>query len=183
MSPLAESHLVPPPILERIARLRVPLGFVVGVIAIALARPTESTLLLGVPIAVAGELVRIWAAGHVEKGREVTSSGPYRWVQHPLYVGSAMLGAGFVMATGSALIALVVAAYLGLTLTAAIKSEEVWLEDRFGEEYDRYRFGSSPDAGRPFSVARVRRNREHHAVAGLLVVVVLLWLRMVTGGG
>ena len=28
-----------------------------------------------------------WAAGHLHKSREVTSSGPYRWLAHPLYVG------------------------------------------------------------------------------------------------
>ena len=42
----------------------------------------------------AGEALRMWAAGHLNKSREVTSSGPYRFVAHPLYVGSSMMGAG-----------------------------------------------------------------------------------------
>ena len=29
----------------------------------------------------AGEALRLWAAGHLEKGKEVTRSGPYRWVR------------------------------------------------------------------------------------------------------
>ncbi len=168
-------------ILARTARLRVPLGFVVGVVAIALARPSVTTLMLGVPIAVVGEGVRIWAAGHLEKGQEVTSSGPYRWVRHPLYVGSSIIGAGFIVAAGSPLIALAVALYLGLTIMAAIKSEEAWLAERFGATYDRYRAGTSSEADRAFSLDRAMRNREYRAVAGLVIVVGLLWLRAASG--
>ena len=168
-------------ILARTARLRVPLGFVVGVVAIALARPSVTTLMLGVPIAVVGEGVRIWAAGHLEKGKEVTSSGPYRWVRHPLYAGSSVIGVGFIVAAGSPLIALAIAIYLGLTITAAIKSEEAWLAERLGVAYDRYRAGTSSEADRAFSLDRAMRNREYRAVAGLVIVVGLLWLRAASG--
>ena len=167
-------------ILARTARLRVPLGFVVGVVAIALARPSVTTLMLGVPIAVVGEGVRIWAAGHLEKGKEVTSSGPYRWVRHPLYAGSSVIGVGFIVAAGSPLIALAIAIYLGLTITAAIKSEEAWLAERLGVAY-RYRAGTSSEADRAFSLDRAMRNREYRAVAGLVIVVGLLWLRTASG--
>ena len=165
--------------LTRTARLRVPLGFVVGVVAIALARPSVSTLMIGVPIAVVGEGVRVWAAGHLEKGQEVTSSGPYRWLRHPLYAGSSVIGVGFIVAAGSPVSALIVATYLALTLTAAVKSEDAWLSERFGVVYDRYRAGASPEADRAFSLDRAMRNREYRAVAGLVIVVGLLWLRAV----
>ena len=72
---------------RRLARLRVPLGFVIGTLVLWLARPTWSLLAFGTVLAVAGESVRVWAAGHLEKSREVTRSGPYRWFRHPLYVG------------------------------------------------------------------------------------------------
>ena len=94
--------------LIRVARLRVPVGFIVGIMTIAMARPTYVTLAVGVPIVVIGEALRIWAAGHLEKKREVTNSGPYRWLSHPLYVGSSILGIGFVVATGTVLAAVVV---------------------------------------------------------------------------
>ena len=41
-----------------------------------------------------GEALRIWAAGHLEKGREVTASGPYRLTRHPLYLGSSIIASG-----------------------------------------------------------------------------------------
>ncbi len=60
-------------VLRRIVRLRVPLGFVFGVAAVWLSRPTWNSLAFGTTIAVIGEAVRVWAAGHLEKGREVTA--------------------------------------------------------------------------------------------------------------
>ena len=74
--------------MARLARLRVALGFVCGALVLWLAQPTAGSLLAGGAVAVVGEALRIWAAGHLNKSREVTSSGPYRWFAHPLYVGS-----------------------------------------------------------------------------------------------
>jgi len=85
-----------------LARYRVRLGFVAAIGALVLAKPTMRTLALGGAIAIAGELLRVWAAGHLEKGREVTVSGPYRLTRHPLYVGSSIMGLGFAVASNSA---------------------------------------------------------------------------------
>jgi protein-S-isoprenylcysteine O-methyltransferase Ste14 len=167
-------------VLIRVARLRVPIGFIVGILAIAMARPTYVTLVIGAPIVVVGEALRIWAAGHLEKKREVTNSGPYRWSRHPLYVGSSILGIGFAIATGTVLVAAVVVGYLGMTLTAAIKTEEAFLREQFGGLYDQYKSGLLPDTHRSFSVARAIRNREYRAVLGLLIVAAILWSRAST---
>ena len=167
-------------VLIRVARLRVPIGFIVGIMTIAMARPTYVTLAVGVPIVVIGEALRIWAAGHLEKKREVTNSGPYRWSCHPLYVGSSILGIGFAIATGTVLVAAVVVGYLGMTLTAAIKTEEAFLREQFGGLYDQYKSGLLPNAHRSFSVARAIRNREYRAVLGLLIVAAILWSRVST---
>src|SRR5688572_25760170 len=120
--------------LRVLARLRVPLGFASAVAAFWLARPSLRSLLTGIVIAVAGEGLRVWAAGHIEKGREVTRSGPYRWVRHPLYLGSAIMAAGFVVAARDLVVAAVVAAYMVITLLAAIRTEEATLDDRFAGE-------------------------------------------------
>jgi protein-S-isoprenylcysteine O-methyltransferase Ste14 len=134
-------------------------------------------LAAGAAIACVGEAVRVWAAGHLEKAREVTRSGPYRLVRHPLYVGSSLMGAGFVVAAGDLGVAILVAAYLGLMLTAAIRSEERFLRQRFGDEYDRYAAGEAAETGRRFSLERAWRNREHRAVAGLAAVLGILWAK------
>jgi protein-S-isoprenylcysteine O-methyltransferase Ste14 len=168
-----------PDLASRLARLRVPLGFVSGAAALILAQPTWRSLAWGLPVALMGEAVRVWAAGHLEKGREVTKSGPYRWTGHPLYLGSAIMGLGFVIAGNSLLVALVGGLYLGATLFAAIRSEEAGLRAKFGDEYVNYRAGLVTDASRRFSLARALRNREYRAIAGLAGAMILLALKIV----
>jgi len=154
-----------------LARLRVPLGFVFGVLAFWLAAPTPRTIVAGGLVAIAGEAVRVWAAGHLEKSREVTSSGPYRLTRHPLYVGSTLMGIGLAIASARWEVGVLVAVYLAATLTAAIRSEEAFLRSAFGDAYDRYRDGRLPAEPRRFSWRRAGRNREYRAVIGLAVVM------------
>lgn len=157
-----------------LARLRVPLGFLFGAVALWLARPTPVTLAAGGVLAVAGEAVRVWAAGHLEKSREVTSSGPYRLTRHPLYLGSTLMGIGLAIASARWAVAVLVAVYLLATLTAAIRSEEAFLRAAFGDAYDQYRAGRLPAAPRRFSWRRARANREYRAALGLLAVMLFL---------
>ena len=51
--------------LFRIARRRVVTGFIVAAIVFVFARPTWRSILLGVQIAILGESIRVWAAGHL----------------------------------------------------------------------------------------------------------------------
>ena len=164
--------------MRRIARLRVPLGFLFGIVALVLARPTLRTLLWGAVVAIAGELVRIWAAGHLEKGREVTRSGPYRFSRHPLYVGSTLIGIGLAIAAHNVWVAVLVIAYLAVTLTAAIRTEEAHLTEKFGAAYPDYRAGRGAGVDRPFSLDRaLRTNREYRATLGVVVVLIVLLLK------
>jgi protein-S-isoprenylcysteine O-methyltransferase Ste14 len=166
--------------MKRLARLRVPLGFLSAAVAFWLARPTGKSWWIGVMVALVGEGVRIWAAGHIEKGREITSSGPYRFVRHPLYLGSTILGVGFVIAAASLPVAILVALYLGITIFAAIRTEEAVLDERFAGAYTDYREGMAQPVARPFSLARAVRNREHRAVAGLAAGFALLAFKLVS---
>lgn len=162
--------------LRRLARLRVSLGFLFGLLALWLAQPTARSLALGAAIAIAGELVRIWAAGHLEKGREVTSSGPYAFTRHPLYLGSTVMGVGLAVSSASLIVGALVVAYLAVTLTAAILTEEAHLTEKFGSAYPEYRNGRVDGVARGFSLARAMRNREYRAVLGLAVgLAVLAW--------
>lgn len=166
----------------RLARLRVPLGFAGGFVVLWLAKPTPVLLGAGTAVAIAGECIRVWAAGHLEKSREVTRSGPYRWSRHPLYVGSTLMGAGVAIAGGSAIAAAVIGLYLAVTLRAAIRTEEAFLRARFGSEYDEYCRGDSRAPDRAFSFSRAWRNREYRAVVGMGAVFAILalkalWLR------
>ena len=164
--------------LKRIARLRVPLGFLFGFVVLWLADPTSRTLAAGAAVAVLGEFVRIWAAGHLEKGREVTSSGPYALTRHPLYLGSALIAVGLVVAAADWFVAIVVLGYLAITYTAAIRTEEAHLTEKFGAAYPQYRAGQMA-VKRPFSLQRaLQTNREYRAAIGVLVVLLVLAMKV-----
>ena len=169
-------------LVQRLARLRVTLGFVFGALVLWLAEPTGATLAAGTAIAAVGEALRVWAAGHLNKAREVTASGPYRWLAHPLYVGSSIMGVGLAVVSASPLVFGLIAAYLAVTLTAAIKSEEAFLRGHFGERYDQYRSGSRIESAQRFSLAQVRANQEYRALVGLGLAVLLLALKATYNG-
>jgi hypothetical protein len=170
--------------MQLLARRRVTLGFAFGVAVLWFAQPTPSTLAAGAAVAILGEGLRVWAAGHLNKAREVTSSGPYRWFAHPLYVGSSIMGAGLAVIANSVVVAALIALYLSATLTAAVRSEEAFLRQRFGDRYDRYRRGASwaGESGRRFSLAQAIANREHRSVMGLGAALLLLVLKATYNG-
>lgn len=66
------------------------------------------------------------------------TTGCYRWVRHPIYSGSLLAFAGFLLVFRSQLALIAVPAYLIGTLLR-ISDEEKLLADAFGEEFAQYR--------------------------------------------
>jgi hypothetical protein len=161
-----------------LARWRVPSGYALGAAALWFAEPTPRSLAVGAAIGALGEALRIWAAGHLEKGREVTNTGPYAITRHPLYAGSCVLGAGFAVAAHSVAVAVLVSVYLAVTIVAAVRSEEAHLTEKFGGSYPAYREGRAQPGARRFSFERAWRNREYRALAGFAAVFLLLAVRL-----
>ena len=158
----------------QVARMRVPLGFACAMLFFWLARPTAQSLAIGGTIALVGEAVRFWAAGHLEKGREVTQSGPYRLTRHPLYLGSAIIALGAAVASARGGAMALIAAYMTATIASAIHHEEAGMRASFGDQYDAYAESRGTAVARPFSLARAMKNKEHKAVAGLAAVAAIL---------
>ncbi len=161
-----------------LARRRVPLGFVAAAAVLLLAKPTWQTWATGLLVAALGEAFRVWAAGHLEKSREVTRSGPYRLTRHPLYVGSSIIALGVVIAASSVVVAVMTALYMTATIAAAIRTEEAFLRSAFGPVYEEYRVSRAAPMPRRFSWARAARNREQRAITGVVAGFALLALRI-----
>ena len=160
----------------RLARMRVPLGFFCAGAVLWLARPTPRSLAIGGAIAVCGELVRIWAAGHLEKGREVTQSGPYRITRHPLYAGSAVIALGAAMASARVTAIVLIGAVHGSHARAQPSVTKKPACARHSATNTPLTLESRSDA-----LLRVRsawraliKNKEHKAVAGLALVGAML---------
>jgi protein-S-isoprenylcysteine O-methyltransferase Ste14 len=167
------------------SRLRVPLGFLVGVLALALARATPASILAGLPLAVGGEAVRLWASGHIEKTRRLATGGPYAHTRNPLYLGSALLALGLGVASASPWVVAAVAAYFAAFYPSVIREEAGFLRERFVEypEWERTvpafvpRLRPAGPRSTRFEWRRVRTNREWRTTAAVPVVLALLYLR------
>ena len=161
-----------------LARRRVALGGLAVLITLVFARPTWTRLAIGFAVACVGEALRVWGAGHLEKNREVTTSGPYRYMRHPLYNGSSLIALGVMIASDNFVVSLLVLTYILTTIPASIRAEEMHLRSTFGDLYDRYTKAEAPGVERPFSFERVMRNKEYRAVAGVAAGFALLALKV-----
>jgi len=120
---------------ERVARrIRVPLGFATaGFYLVECARqaPHPTAIAWSLALVVSGLALRAAASGTVKKNRELTVTGPYAYTRNPLYVGSALIAAGFALALMSMLVALVVAVGFAAIYIPVIGSEERFLRAAF----------------------------------------------------
>jgi len=152
----------------------------------ALAHPRPWSLAAGFALALAGEALRLWASGHIDKTRALATGGPYAHTRNPLYLGSTLMAAGIAVAAASPWAALAVAAYFLVFYPAVIREESGFLASRFGAQYAEWAaavpaFWPRPSAAGPrgtrFSWARIRANREWRTAAALPLALVLLWAR------
>ena len=134
---MTRRHWFPKPYADLVARLRVPGGFLLVAAFLWLSRPTELSLLYGLPVSVLGLWLRGWAAGHLAKNQRLTTSGPYAWIRNPLYVGTLLAAAGLVIASQRLSLAALFAAVFLLVYLPVIELEEQYLRELFAD-FDQY---------------------------------------------
>jgi protein-S-isoprenylcysteine O-methyltransferase Ste14 len=175
---------------SRVARrIRVPLGFLFAALYLWRAKPTWQSVAVGVAIALLGLVIRALASGQVKKDRELTTTGPYTYVRNPLYLGSILLGVGFVIAARDPWIALGLLLYFVLVYVPVIRAEQVYLRSQFPGYAEYMRnvpsllphtlwFGGVTDG---FSRELYFRHREYNALLGAAAMLAaliakILWL-------
>ncbi len=78
-----------------------------------------------------------WSASlEIAKDHELVTSGPYRLIRHPLYMGIIFMAPGFALVTASWI--LVALLPIGVFLFLRVRKEERMMIERFGEEYLNY---------------------------------------------
>lgn len=179
-------------------RVRIWLPPLFVVVALALGKPAWH--IWGIPLVVLGEALRTWAAGHLLKDEQLTTTGPYAHVRNPLYLGSLLSGIGFLVVLDDWRLA---AAFLVVALAVylpTVRQEEDYLRRMHGAAYEKYRKrvpglvprlrrgdplrSPVPAVGRVgtpalqgFSWRRVWLNKEHMTWAALVLLFALLALR------
>jgi len=170
----------------KLSGIRVAAGYVVFALVLFLARPTLGSLAIAAPIALAGEAIRIWASGHIEKTLALATGGPYAHTRNPLYVGSVLLALAAGVATASPWAVAALLAYFGIFYPRIIREEAAFLRTKFGDGYAAWErevpaFFPRATPGGPktsrFQWSRVSRNREWRTLAALPLAFALLWAR------
>jgi len=167
-------------------RMRVPLGFLFGIVFLIFARPEYVTLIIGGSIAAVGILIRAWASGHIRKNQNLAISGPYAYTRNPLYLGSFILGVGFTIASGVWWLGIVfIVLFLGIYLPV-MRVEAKDLTGLFGAEYEEYarrvpllfpRFTPYKASAAKFDMNLYMRYREYRAALGLVFAWSILALK------
>ncbi len=103
-----------------------------------------SRFILGIPLIITGVLLLLW--GMQTLGVQNTSGlrsglvleGPHRFTRNPQYLGDIVLFIGVSLIANSLLL-WITHGLLILVLLAAPLTEEVWLEEQYGKEYQDYK--------------------------------------------
>ena len=162
------------------------------------AHPSVGLLAAGSVLALAGQALRVWAAGHLVKDRALTATGPFAYTRHPLYLGSTLIGLGLCVASGIWWAYLLIAIVFVLFYIPTAAHEESCLSQQYGEAYaryratvpglglrlPRYRTGGAPAraAGREFAWDRVLRNGEQQTVMATALLLAAMWAKLALAG-
>jgi len=171
----------PKPYADRVAKLRVPSGFLLIAAFLWLSAPSWTSLEIGIPISILGLVIRAWAAGHLEKNRQLTDSGPYAFVRNPLYIGTLTVAAGLAVASRRWEIGAIVTAVFLFIYLPVVELEEQHLRKIFSDYADYAarvpklipRFGSAVNS-KQFRFAVYKQNEEYQALIGFLIGLAVL---------
>jgi len=169
-------------------RLRVRVGLFLAIAVVLLARPTWTSILLGVLISIFGLVIRAWASGHLRKEKTLAVSGPYGYSRNPLYVGNFLLGIGIVVGARSWWVLGLFVAYYGVFYPLIIRRERDRMRELFPQQYEEYGkrvplfFPSIrkhlPAEGR-FSRSLYKQNKEYRALQGTVLIWLVLAVKLI----
>ncbi len=147
-------------LLQRWFKLRFAILYPFGIWAVLSGFSTDESIRASAIFIVLGLIIRSWANFYAVKTEKLTTSGPYAYVRHPLYLGSFLIMVGFlVMLRVDWWVSLLfVAVVIGLIYRRKILEEESLLLRRFGEEYLDYR--SKVPALFPFRLSPYRKGEK-----------------------
>jgi len=172
----------PKPYADAVARLRVPSGFLIVLVFGWLSHPTATSLAAGVPVSVAGLLLRAWC---LAKNQRLATGGPYAFTRNPLYIGTLLVALGLTIAARNPSLAVLFALVFLLIYLPVIQLEEQHLRRLF-PDYATYAervpalvprlTPYAQKSSNPFRGSQYLRNQEYQAAIGYAVgVLFLLW--------
>lgn len=161
---------------------------VLAIVLIALyaatARPTALTAAIGLPLAVLGTAVRLYASGFIMKNTELATTGPYSLVRHPLYTGNILLIVGFAVANALWWAVPLALVFFWFYYPTAIEYEDRKLGRLFGARWEEWatrtpalmpNFKHAEGGGSgSWSFAKSMRQNGEFVIAGFVVLSLAL---------
>jgi len=175
-----------------------PIPFVI--LMLIFENATITSLMIGFIIAVVGEFVRFWGvswAGSETRttggvgGTYLVISGPFAYVRNPLYVGNILMyfGLGIMSMALVPYLQIVAIIFFIIQYNFIVKEEEVFLEKKFGDNYQKYlqnvpRFfprvtkfkdNSIPQPNYKISAGLKSETRTLQAFAAIVFLILIKW--------
>ncbi|MFH1519475.1 MAG: isoprenylcysteine carboxylmethyltransferase family protein [Candidatus Omnitrophota bacterium] len=120
-------------------KLRFAIIYPFGIFVILFSNSDDKSIIQSIGLIIAGLLLRLWANSYAIKLDKLTTSGPYGYVRHPLYLGTMFLVVGFVIMLKAYYIGISFIILMTVVYYRTIKKEEVMLEEKFKDTFIRYK--------------------------------------------
>jgi len=111
--------------------------FLIGLV-ISASHSQPAPFWAGTSLGLLGLLVRLWAAGHVYKSKELATHGPYAFVRHPQYLGNSLIAVGLPLASGYPWAIGIWILLFWLLYVPAISREDDKLRRRFQKSWEKW---------------------------------------------
>jgi len=189
------SFKVPPALVDFVVRRRILLSILLfgAMIAedVAFGRKPHNPLdlsdpisALGVGLVLAGLALRSWATGILHKNSELATTGPYRLIRNPLYVGSFAMMFGFCALIGDLWNVPFVVGPVLLMYALKVRQEEIYLAMHFPAQWLEYSRSTPRFFPRPAWVSlkadwrfsQWLDSREYQAIGATVAAFAALWL-------
>lgn len=168
-------------------RTRTFVSFVFLILLCVKAKPSPLFFWGGLLLLLCGGAMRVWATGHIQKIERLASSGPYRYVRHPLYTGNFLIGAGFCVFSGQMIFIILFLIMWLAFYYPLILEEEKFLNQKFPEYgemskriprfFPKLSFSGDFSSGALYSFAQAKKNREPLTFIVILLFYLLLGLQ------
>lgn len=132
---------------EKLFRLRDYTPIPLIILMWFVASPTKVSATIGTMIIICGEVLRIYSVSFIGSisrtrsdnlGSRLVTSGPFRYVRNPLYVGNFLITFGFAFYSAEPVFVALATALFAFQYFNIVRYEETLLRVRFGEDFDRY---------------------------------------------
>lgn len=173
--------------LKRWSKLRFAIIYPICIFVVLFSNSDDGSIMSSIWLIGAGLLIRLWANGYAIKMDKLTTSGPYAFVRHPLYLGTMLIAIGLIVMLkiyyiGALFIIIAVTVYY-----RTIKKEEAMLEIRFKEAFLRYKkkvpaifpaiFPYREDEKWPFSFKRLIKSQEYKPFLWVIILIIAFHLK------